>query len=394
MFVNTGIDPDPRHPARQSKAFPTITKPNLVGFFSLNHDRRYDPSARQLKYLTLPPEPRTELCLDLNEGFEIHRPKATSAKEEKIDMLLNFIRQAERPRELWTTTEQGQLKLKYGFVCFRGLLRMISCTPYDWKTPWIVQAIRYRGTIYLCEKPTQEKLAAERNETEQQKRFCYYGFKFEQHILTEQPNSKPDTTAPVLLGEEFCSMFDTTLAGHRVLYGAEMDGIVTTSQPLDRERLRLEELRQCEFVEVKVKRKETTQRQMDNFYRFKTKNWWCQSFLVNVQRLVVGLRDDSGIVHEIIDMKLSDIQRDSRPFWSPAVCMNFCAEFLSEVVRAIGETDNSRKIYQFEYDSRESKRVRYRVLEEECSQQDAFLPDWYTEYVEEMQPKHRKPGCD
>uniref|UniRef100_A0A182R3J9 Decapping nuclease n=1 Tax=Anopheles funestus TaxID=62324 RepID=A0A182R3J9_ANOFN len=387
MFVITDVDPDPRHPARQSKAFPTITKPNLVGFFSLNHDRKYDPSAVQLKYLTLPPGPRTDLRLDLNEGFEIHHPKPSSAKEEKIDMLLNFIRQAERPRELWTTTAKGRLKLKHDFVCFRGLLRMISCTPYEWKTPWIVQAVRYRGTIYLCEKPTTEKLESERNETEQQKRFCYYGFKFEQHILTEQPHSKPDTSAPVMLGEEFCSMFDTTVAGHRVLYGAEMDGIVASNQPLDRERLRLEELRRCEFVEVKVKRKETTQRQVDNFHRFKTKNWWCQSFLVNVQRLVVGLRDDAGIVREIIDMKLNDIQRDSRPFWSPSICMNFCAEFLSEVVRTIGETDNSRKVYQFEYDSRESRRVRYRVLPEDEGHREAFLPDWYTGYVEEMQPK-------
>uniref|UniRef100_A0A182T820 Decapping nuclease n=1 Tax=Anopheles maculatus TaxID=74869 RepID=A0A182T820_9DIPT len=386
MYSVTTVDPDPRHPARQSKPFPTITKPNLVGFFSLNHDRTYDSSAVQLKYLTLPPGSRTtDLQLDLNEGFEIHQPKPCSSKEEKIDMLLTFIRQSDQ-KDLWITTEQGHRRLKHGFVCFRGLLRLISCTPYDWKTSWIVQAIRYRGTIYLCEKPTLDKLESERNETEQQKRFCYYGFKFEQHILTDRPGIRPDTSAPVMLGEEFCSMFDTTLAGHRLLYGAEMDGIVA-NEPLDRDRIQVDDLRRCEFVEVKVKRKETTQRQVDNFYRYKTKNWWCQSFLVNVQRLVVGLRDDEGIVREITDMKLSDIQRESRPFWSPAVCINFCADFLSEVVRVMGETDDSKKVYQFEYDSRASRRVRYRVLEEDGHRASGFLPDWYTRHVEQMQPK-------
>ncbi|XP_050072815.1 decapping nuclease DXO homolog [Anopheles maculipalpis] len=384
MYTITTIDPDPRHPARQSKPFPTITKPCLVGFFSLNHDRTYDPSAGQLKYLTLPPEPRTELHLDLNEGFETHHPKPSSTKEEKIDMLLTYIRKTD-PKELWTSTENGHRRLKHDFVCFRGLLRLICCTPYDWKTPWIVQAIRYRGTIYLCEKPTPDKLASERNETEQQKRFCYYGFKFEQYILTAQPNVPPDTSAPVMLGEEFCSMFATTLVGQRLLYGAEMDGIVS-NKPIAWERLQVEELRHCEFVEVKVKRKELTQRQVDNFYRYKTKNWWCQSFLVNVQRLVVGLRDDEGIVREITDMKLDDIRRESRPFWSPAICMNFCSDFLSEVVRVMGETDNCKRVYQFEYDSRESRRVRYRVLEEN-DHREAFLPEWYTRYVEEMQPK-------
>uniref|UniRef100_A0A182PDN3 Decapping nuclease n=1 Tax=Anopheles epiroticus TaxID=199890 RepID=A0A182PDN3_9DIPT len=380
MFTETTIDPDHRQPARQSKPFPTVTKPTLVGFFSLNQNRQYDASAAQLKYLSLPRSPRTELRLDLNEGFEIHQPKPVSAKEEKIGALLTFIRQTD-PRELWVAHENGQLRLKYSFVCFRGLLRLIACTPYDWKTGWIVQAVRYRDTIYLCERPTPEKEALARNETEQQKRFCFYGFKFEQHILTEEPSCvKPDTSAPVLLGEEFCCMFNTTLAGHRLLYGAEMDGIVA-NRPFDRERLRVEELRRQEFVEVKVKRRETTQRQVDNFYRFKTKNWWCQSFLVNVQRLVVGLRDDAGIVREITEMSLDEIRRESRPYWSPAVCMNFCGDFLAEVVRVMGRTDSCRKVYQFEYDSRECKRVRYRVLEEEAD----FLPDWYTKFVEELQ---------
>uniref|UniRef100_A0A182K164 Decapping nuclease n=1 Tax=Anopheles christyi TaxID=43041 RepID=A0A182K164_9DIPT len=385
MFTETTIDPDPRQKARQSKPFPTVTKPSLVGFFSLNQERQYDASAAQLKYLTLPSGPLTDLHLDLNEGFELHQPKPNSAKEERIDMLLTFIRQT-NPRELWIPNEKGQLRLKHNFVCFRGLLRLLSCTPYDWKTPWIVQAVRYRGTIYLCEKVTPEKEESIRNETEQQKRFCYYGFKFEQHILTEEPGVMPDTSAPVMLGEEFCSMFDTTLAGHRVLYGAEMDGIVV-DRPLDRDRLRVEDLRRCEFVEVKVKRKETSQRHVDNFYRFKTKNWWCQSFLVNVQRLVVGLRDDAGIVRTITNMSLDDVRRDSRQYWSPAVCMNFCADFLSEVVRVIGRTDSCQKVYQFEYNARECKRVRYRVLEADTQRQESFLPDWYTKYVEEMQPK-------
>ncbi|KFB35549.1 hypothetical protein ZHAS_00002411 [Anopheles sinensis] len=354
----------------------------------LNAERQYDGSAAQLKYLSLPSEPRTNLHLDLNEGFEIRRPKPDSAKGERIDMLLKFIQQNEGAN-LWTRRlpddelASGNMlhRLRYDFVCFRGLLRLIACTPYEWKTGWIVQAMRYRDTIYLCEKPTAEKLEAERNETEQQQRFCYYGFKFEQHILTSQPNEKPDTSEPVVIGEEFCSLFDSTLGGSRVLYGAEMDGIVTDT-PVDRDRLCVDDLRRQEFVEVKVKRKETTQRQRDNFYRFKTKNWWCQSFLVNVQRLIVGLRDDDGIVREIMEMSLKDIDRDSRQYWSAAVCMNFCAEFLREVANIMHRVDSCRTVYQFEYNSTDSRLVRYRVLDEGHS--DAFLPSWYTEYVEGM----------
>ncbi|XP_049540802.1 decapping nuclease DXO homolog [Anopheles darlingi] len=386
MFSSTSLDPVPAK--RQSKPFPSISQPKLVGFFSIDAHRKYDGSAAQLKYLSLPPPPRTDLHLDLNEGFEIHHPKPESAKAEGIDMLLSYLRHNSTP-DSWTHRPESELsgesrtaRLRYDFVCFRGLLRLIACTPYDRNTGWIVQAIRYRGTIYLCERPTAEKLESARNETEQQRRFCFYGFKFEQHILTERPNIRPDTSEPVVLSEEFCSLFDSTLAGKRLLYGAEMDGIILEEKrpPLDRDGLTVDELRRFEFVEVKVKRRETNQRQLDNFYRFKTKNWWCQSFLVNVQRIVVGLRDDRGIVREITEMKLKDLQRDSRHHWSAAVCINFLDEFLQEVATVLKGVDDCTRVFQFEYSPQEHARVRYRDLG--VGHPDSFLPQWYTQYVE------------
>ncbi|XP_052873562.1 decapping nuclease DXO homolog [Anopheles cruzii] len=385
MFTVTSLDPAP--PNLQSTPFPSIKQPKLVGFFSVDAHRRYDGSAAQLKYLFLPPPPRTDLRMDLNEGFEIRRPKPDSARDERIGMLLSFIRY-NGPRDLWScgaeddelkSQEPNAARLRYDFVCFRGLLRLVACTPYDRNTSWIVQAIRYRGTVYLCEKVTPEKLQAERNETDQQRRFCYYGFKFEQHILTSSPTTGPDTSKPVDLAEEFCSLFETTLAGQRILYGAEMDGIVS-EKSLDRDQLQVDDLRRLEFVEVKVKRQETTQRQVENFYRYKAKNWWCQSFLVNIQRLVVGLRDDRGIVREIKDMKLNDLQRDSRHHWSPSVCMNFAGAFLQEVATVLQNVDNCERVYQFEYNANDHRRVRYQVLDD--GHKDAFLPPWYVQYLD------------
>lgn len=53
------------------------------------------------------------------------------------------------------------------------------------------------------------------------------------------------------------------------------------------------------FTEVKVRIKPSNQRQVFNFHRFKTRNWWCQSYLTNVQKILVGLRTESGIVDEL-----------------------------------------------------------------------------------------------
>lgn len=178
---------NPQHAKRNTKSFPSFSKPKVVGCFSLGPERDYIPSAKNLKYLNLPkPKPDKPLNIDLNEGFEIRQQKPDSAKEERLDHLLRFIienvTQLRNPNTKDIATRRKALNCD--FVCFRGLLRMIMCTPYEKKTSWIILASRYKQTIYLCAKDTPEKIWDEENQTEQQKRFCYYGFKFEQHILT------------------------------------------------------------------------------------------------------------------------------------------------------------------------------------------------------------------
>ena len=39
--------------------------------------------------------------------------------------------------------------------------------------------------------------------------------------------------------------------------------------------------------------------------------WWLQSFLVDIELLKVGLRDDEGVVKKIVDCKVSDIYKSS-----------------------------------------------------------------------------------
>lgn len=100
-------------------------------------------------------------------------------------------------------------------------------------------------------------------------------------------------------------MFSTTLNGQRILYGAEMDGI-DCDQHLN---LNLVDLNQCKFIELKVKLQEKHHRQQQNFLRFKLRNWWCQCFLVNIREIIVGTRNDNGIVRNISTMTVKDIPK-------------------------------------------------------------------------------------
>lgn len=108
--------------------------------------------------------------------------------------------------------------------------------------------------------------------------------------------------------EQFCCVFEAKLKGNNVLYGAEMDGI-DSDNPFDPAA---DDLNTFKFVELKTKVREDNQHQHRNFLRFKTLNWWCQSFLVKVYKLVVGIRNRAGIVEEIQEIPIRDIPKMAR----------------------------------------------------------------------------------
>lgn len=46
------------------------------------------------------------------------------------------------------------------------------------------------------------------------------------YCILATPNSEPITDTPVKEGEEFACIYESTFGRHRVLYAAEMDGII------------------------------------------------------------------------------------------------------------------------------------------------------------------------
>lgn len=105
--------------------------------------------------------------------------------------------------------------------------------------------------------------------------------------------------------EEFCCMFRTKLEGNSILYGAEMDGIVSDCD-ID---LNAADLNQLQFIELKVKLKEERENQRRNYLRFKLRNWWCQCFLVNIKKIIVGTRNNNGIVNQLSELDVRSIPK-------------------------------------------------------------------------------------
>lgn len=101
-----------------------------------------------------------------------------------------------------------------------------------------------------------------------------------------------------------------------------MDGIESDG-PLNLNEV---DLNRCKFVELKVKLREQNHWQKQNYQRFKLRNWWCQSFLVNIKKIIVGTRTPDGVVNELSTVDLRDIPKHCK-VWQLFLCDEFITKY-------------------------------------------------------------------
>lgn len=350
-----------------SRPFTKFTRPQIVGAFSVDQNREYKSGMENLKYLKIP----KQINFNLNLGDETYFEKPASTGDENLNHITAFIM-----RNKESVINDGKLQAK--FVCFRGLLRLIMCTPYENRDTWLINAIKYRETIYLCAEDTIEKKNQKMNETFNDKKFARYGFKFEKFIL-KSPASGDATKSNDSCheAEEFCIMFQSHLNNNLILYGAEIDGVDSNDI---KDVTNLADLQKCSLIEVKVKRRESNDRQLQNFYRFKSRNWWCQSFLVGIREIITGLRDDNGIVDEITSVELTELVRISkaRGYWHANVCMNFLNDFLEKISTDMLNLDDPYIMFQYSF------KPNYDFINYRQINSQTFLNREYIEFIKNL----------
>ena len=108
-------------------------------------------------------------------------------------------------------------------ISYRGLLTVLLGTPYERRDGWIIDVVRWRGSLYLLQVETDRRREDRRNESRRQKQMSSWGYKFEQLMTSSSPGLVPDTETPVNENEEFCCLFRTRIGRVSVVYGAEMD---------------------------------------------------------------------------------------------------------------------------------------------------------------------------
>ncbi|KAJ8318463.1 hypothetical protein KUTeg_003554 [Tegillarca granosa] len=178
------------------------------------------------------------------------------------------------------------------FICWRGLLTKLLCTPYENREGWMIAVTLFNGTYYLCEFETEQKKQQKEQRTERQDEMTYWGWKFEQYITSDTVNGKPKTDIPVNNCEGFCTVVRSRLDQHSI---GEVDAVDPSING------------ETQYVEFKTTREIDNPRQNTNFKRFKLIKWWAQSFLVGIPQIICGFRDDDGIVHRLKKFNVQEI---------------------------------------------------------------------------------------
>jgi len=351
------------YPSLELKPFPKFSRPEICGAFSVDSNLRFQHGMEHLKYLSIP----RKVDFDLNNGDENYVEKPDV--DNKINHLLTFM----------TEHEDLLRSNQFNFVCFRGLLRMIMCTPYEYRETWIILATKFKGTVYLCAQETPEKKDEKLRRTDRDKRFMRYGHKFENYVFSSHPNGDaPGSNKQVVEAEEFCTMFNTKIGGMCVLYGAEIDGVISKEIVTT-----LPELKKVPLVEVKVKRRESNERQLHSFYKNKARNFWCQSFLVGIDKVFVGLRNDNGIVNEVTSYTLKELsdQAKQKNYWHGTVCMNFLNDFLRKVMLDMKDIDDPYTVFKYQWDA---SKCDYVSCQKICDKSFSFLTNEFIQFMNNL----------
>lgn len=355
------------NPRDYDRDFPVFRRPVILGEFSLDSERKFHHDRHQMAYLYRRDGPHVNL--DLNKGIQkVKRKVENETKKEQLDNLLKWI--LVNKSKFLIQGSKELLSLNSDFVCYRGLLTTIMCTPYEHREGWEVKVIKWKGTFYICQVETEQKIMQRLKETPRQKMMSSWGYKFEQYMSSSHPESLPDTNMAVNEAEEFCCVFRSRLDRFSLVYGAEMDGYDI------REKVEQgEKLLPNKFVEMKTSRMIEHDRQRNNFFRFKVMKWWGQSFLVGIEEIVCGWRNDNGIVSDIQSFSVESLPK-SAVDWRANVCVNFLNEFLTELNSNIRE-DGLKMEYSVAYQPNKG----FSFKQAQVSEGETFLPEWYTQSV-------------
>ncbi|KAL7270234.1 decapping endonuclease targeting mRNA [Rhizina undulata] len=147
---------------------------------------------------------------------------------------------------------------------------------------------------------------------------------------------------PVSNEAQFCSIVKTSFGPTKLIIGGEVDAVWDThsSNPT--------------YAELKTSKTPSTDKDRTTFAR-KLHRFWAQSFLLNVRKVIVGFRDDNGILRSFEEFETSDLpalakKYAGRPLWDGKLSIEFAASLLAWIKDSINnDPGREGKVWRIRY---------------------------------------------
>lgn len=210
--------------------------------------------------------------------------------------------------------------------------------PFSKLDSWEMNITCFQGTLFIEENHTKKLLSRDYQQhgriqpshQPSQDIMSYWGYKFETLSLIPQtwnPMSREYIesrhTQIVNNHAQYCSIVRTGFGKVKMVLGGEVDA-VWDKKPEDPSL-------PTNWVELKTSAEIHNERDQIKFER-KLMKFWAQSFLLGVSRIIVGFRDQQGILRRLEQLETQKIpeivQSQGRNLWHGQTCINFAAGFL------------------------------------------------------------------
>ncbi|XP_002126837.2 decapping and exoribonuclease protein [Ciona intestinalis] len=362
-----------------------LRKPTEAGRFSLDAERKFHHD-RSAMSCFCPPVRNNRLLytLDLNDGYNTSRfIKRDENVKEKLDNMLHWLL---LNKNRFVTDERSANKTNVigaypDFVLWRGHLSKMMCTPFEKREGWEMAIQKMGKTIYISEVETVEAMARRANLSDRESLMTYWGVRFEGYMTGNFPkpgqNLKPKNFVEskqtvTNTNTAFCSVLRSRLnSRHSLIYGAEVDCCLPVEVVFAPDS----------YVELKTSRTFDSFRQENNFYKFKARKWWAQSFLAGVPQITCGFRDDRGLVTELCDFKTLELPSKTDA-WNSQTCLVFLDNILQFIKEMCQDTNahSVSKVALLKYRPQE----QYILYEASDSKEFCFLPDWFVKAMRDL----------
>lgn len=200
--------------------------------------------------------------------------------------------------------------------------------------------------------------------------FSFYELNFVR-LIPDKPKSTPDLNKPIEDGRQFRIVCTSKVGGKfRCLFGAGVDGVESDSL------VTFDNLSEAKFVKVKSKLAFKKFDKVEKFRKSTLPFWWAQSAVMGHQKIYCGWRNFDFHLERIEIMKVEDLPKICKQYWSPGVMIRTCNEILEMINTKMEDIDCPKTVYEFSY---KNKTFTYEKFE--GPNQYSFLPDDYIQHL-------------